>query len=351
VAIVTQPEQADEPPSARIAAAATATPLAVDAPVAEEPVGPASPAVARGLRRLRSLRTFESLANPNFRWYELSQVGAHGAGHMHSLVTGILVFQLTGSFAALGAIALATAVPGLTLSLAGGVIADRLPKRLVQQTSTLLNALNALVLAMLLVAGLLRYEHLLASAVIQGTVSGLMMPSRQSMIPDIVLPRHVMNAVALNNATMTTSRMVMPGIGGVLIALTASYWAYFVIVGCHLFSIVTLFKVPAKAIDVPPTEQVRGREAAARTAEPAKRQSGLRDPRRRDALPRARSHRRGAVARQLRDGDVLDALDADGCTDQHHGYRIGLGVADAWPPSSLASSGRSARRRSRSSCS
>src|SRR5262245_51547793 len=124
----------------------------------------AGPRVPRfSLEALRSLRTFESLKSSVFRWYFLSSFGNFGAMNMQMVVKGFLVYELTGSYAALGALGLANAMPGLGLSLVGGVIADRAPKKVVQQVGISLNALNALTVAMVLVAGLMRWEYLLIS--------------------------------------------------------------------------------------------------------------------------------------------------------------------------------------------
>jgi MFS family permease len=239
------------------------------AAVATDATTQSSPVQRRrlGLHSLRSLRTFDSLRNSTtFRWYFLSMFGNFGAMNMQMVVKGFLVYELTGSYAALGALGLANAMPGLGLSLVGGVIADRVPKKIVQQIGTSLNALNALTLAMILVAGLMRWEYLLISSAAQGVVQGLMMPSRQSMLSDIVYPRYLMNAIALNNVGMNMSRMVMPALGGLLLAATEAYWVFFVMTGFYMFSVVTLFKVPAKPIAIP--EEEREFAAAQRSGRP-----------------------------------------------------------------------------------
>jgi MFS family permease len=227
---------------------------------------PSAPAAKRGLTgRITNLRTFDSLRVANFRWYFISMLGVFGAMNMQMLVRGYIVFQLTGSYVALGTISLANAVPGLVLSLPGGVVADRIPKKLVQQIGNGLNALNTVSIAVLILTGMLSYEWLIANAIIQGVIQALMMPARQSMIPDIVLPRYVMNAVALNNVGMNISRMFMPALGGFILAMTehegegvstGSSIVFFLMAGFYLFSVVTLIRVPSKPIEIPPEERI-----------------------------------------------------------------------------------------------
>src|SRR5262249_43255132 len=73
-------------------------------------------------------RTFGSLADPYSRLLFSGNFLQFGAMQMQQLVRGWLVFHITGSFAALGLISLANAVPGLICSPIGGALADRLPK-------------------------------------------------------------------------------------------------------------------------------------------------------------------------------------------------------------------------------
>ena len=193
-----------------------------------------------------SLRTFESFKIAGYRWFFLAMLGQMASMNMQMLVRGFLVFELTGSYAALGTMSLGNAIPGLMFALFGGVIADRLQKKYVLQVGQLVNAMNAVAVGMLLLFGMLRFEHLMASAVVQGTVMALMMPSRQSMIPEIVGPRRLMNAVALNTAGMNLMRLAVPALGGILLAAADAYYVYFLMTGLYLFAVVTLTKVPSR---------------------------------------------------------------------------------------------------------
>ena len=90
-----------------------------------------SPVAAVSARK--SLKTFDSLSDPSFRWYFCSMLGWFASMNMQQLARGVIVYDMTGSYAALGMISLANAFPGLILSLPGGLVADRLNlKRVVQ---------------------------------------------------------------------------------------------------------------------------------------------------------------------------------------------------------------------------
>ena len=186
------------------------------------------------------LRTFESLNDREFRWFYLALLGQMGAMNMQMLARGYLAFELTGSFAALGLIGLANAIPMLALSLYGGVIADRFPKKRVLQAGQAVSALIALCVGLLLVADLLTFPYLLAAGAVQGVVMALMMPSRQSILPEVIGMERLMNAVSLQAAGMNLMRLLGPAAGGFLIAWVGAEALYFIMTAMYLIAVVAL---------------------------------------------------------------------------------------------------------------
>ena len=168
--------------------------------------------------------TFSALNDSNFRLLYFGNILQFGSMQMQLLVRGFLVFQLTGSFAALGTMALANAVHGLIFSPIGGVVADRAPKKTVTQFAQAYNIGNAAVLAIL--AGVffvlhLAFWHLFLGAALQGGVNSVMMPARQSIISDLVGRERLMNAIALNTSGQNLMQLIGPALGGFLIALVS----------------------------------------------------------------------------------------------------------------------------------
>ena len=216
---------------------------AIDA--AEAPLALGRPATA-GVGGRLARTTFASLSEPVFRWFFLGQMGQSGAMQLQQLLRGYLIFQLTGSFAALGVMSLAQAVPMLTLSLPGGILADRLPRKHVVQAGQVVNVANAVVLAVIVAGGWLRVEHLIASAAVQGVVMSLMMPARQSMIPDIIPAGRLTNAIALNSAGMQSMRLFAPGAGGALTAWAGADWGYGVTAALYLVAILGIMPIPTR---------------------------------------------------------------------------------------------------------
>ena len=206
--------------------------------------------------------TFDSLLHAPFRWYMAAMLGWHSAMNMQMLLRGYLAYELTGSFAALGMMGLGSAVPMLTLSVWGGVIADRVPRKTVVQLGQSASVIAALAMAGLLFADLLRFEHLFAAAVFQGTVMALMMPSQQAMLPEVVGLDRMMNAVPLNAASMNLMQIFAPAAGGFLIVVIGPGMVYMTMAGLFAISVATLFRVRTAPLGAGRAGRGGGRHAA-----------------------------------------------------------------------------------------
>ncbi len=234
--------------AAPVTAAAAAAPPRRPGPPAPAERGAGGPARGKGV----SLRTFDSLRVPGFRWFLLAQFGTFGAMNMQMLVNGYLVFTLTGSFAALGTVALARSLPGLGLSMVGGMLADRLPRKYLVQAGQLMSATIAVGVGLLLYFDMLRFEHLLVSSFLQGGTMALMMPARQSMLPALVGMDRLQNATALGMGAMNIMRMFGPALGGFMLAATGGEYVYFLMTALYLYSALVYIRVPNSSnISVP----------------------------------------------------------------------------------------------------
>lgn len=161
-------------------------------------------------------RTFRSLGNTEFRFLWTGSLLAMGAMQMMAFAQGFYVYDLTGDPKLLGVVTAANGVPGLALSLFGGVFVDRWEKRGIIQVSQLLFAAMAMSIAALIFTDAIHWTHLMVAAFIQGCIMPFMMPARQAIVPQVV-PRHlIMNAAALSALVMSVTTMAAPAIAGPL---------------------------------------------------------------------------------------------------------------------------------------
>ena len=204
-------------------------------------------------------RVFGALGdNPHYRQYWLGNQANTLVMQMQQVANGYLAYTLTGSAAALGAVAFAQSVPMLVISPVGGVIADRLEKRGVLLWMQAVQCLVSLIIGILVALDRIEYWHLVVSAVIQGVSFAIMLPTRQSWIPQLV-PRHdLTSALALNNAGMNASRVVGPSLAGVLIAV-----AWFCVRGVYFLRVLAFVWVMYTLLQIP----IRGEPEAKSTTE------------------------------------------------------------------------------------
>ena len=106
----------------------------------------------------RNLKTFDSLKNPAFRSYYSGLLCNMVSMNIQIVARSLLIYRLTGSAAILGLLALSHALPMVCLSLFGGVIADRLPKKQVLVVGHGCLSVIAFAVALSLALGYLRLK-------------------------------------------------------------------------------------------------------------------------------------------------------------------------------------------------
>lgn len=171
----------------------------------------------RGLDRA-GRRTFAALAVPNFRRYFAGQSISLVGTWMQTVAQSWLVLQLSGSPTVLGLVVAAQFLPVLLVGAYGGVLADRYDKRRLMMVTQSTMALLALGLGLLTQAHLIRLWMVVAFALALGIVNALDNPARQTLVPEMVPPAMLQNAVSLNSVMVNAARAVGPAAAGILIA-------------------------------------------------------------------------------------------------------------------------------------
>ena len=164
------------------------------------------------------LRTFSALKHRNFRLFWTGQLVSLIGTWMQTTGQAWLVLQLTHSAWLLGVVGALQFLPVMLLSLFGGVIADRVPKRTLLLFTQSFATLQAIILWLLVVTGTVQIWHILVLALMLGVTNALDMPARQSFVVEMVGREDLPNAVALNSSLFNMARLVGPGIAGLLIA-------------------------------------------------------------------------------------------------------------------------------------
>jgi len=172
--------------------------------------------------------TYPALGYPAYRLYWGSSVVSLTGMWMQALAQGWLVLSLTDSPLMLGLVGAVWAVPNLALSLIGGVVADRMDRRRLLMVTRSVGVVTSLAIAALVATGLIQVWHVFAASVVMGGVSAFDMPSSQALVPSLVHPRHLMNAIALLSAAFNGTRVVGPSLAGVFVAEFGVAWCYLI---------------------------------------------------------------------------------------------------------------------------
>ncbi|MCK4863133.1 MAG: MFS transporter [Dehalococcoidales bacterium] len=200
--------------------------------------------------KLSNIRTFSSLKNPVFRLYYIGMVGQWSSMNMQIVARSLLIYRISGSGAILGLASLANAIPTIIFSLYGGALADRLQKKDILLFSMIGSMLVSLVVAFALTMGYLSEDVpgswwiLVVTAAIQGAIMGLMMPSRQAIISEIVDREQVMNAVSLNTMGMNAFRILAPAATGFLIDAFDFASVYYISGAMYGLASICMFLMP-----------------------------------------------------------------------------------------------------------
>ena len=165
-------------------------------------------------------RAFVALRQRNYRLFWSGQLISVMGTWMQLIGQAWLVLELTHSAWQLGLVGALQALPLLLLSIFAGVFADRWPKRgvlLVTQTAAMIQA--ALLWAVI-ATGVIQVWHIYILALLLGISSSLGRPASRAYLVELVGREDLPNAAALNSALSSLARIVGPGLGGIIIAVS-----------------------------------------------------------------------------------------------------------------------------------
>ncbi len=201
-------------------------------------------------RRLLAIgrSTFSSLKVPNYRLYFSGQLISLIGTWMQTTAQAWLVLTLTNSPTTLGLVVALQTIPVMLLGPYGGVIADRVDKRRLMVVLQSMMGLQALVLGLLSVFGIVRLWEICVLAVVLGLNNTFEMPARQAFVREMVGKDELRNAITLNSVTANAARAVGPAIAGVLIATAGVGWCFLANAASFVAVVVSLIVMDRAAL-------------------------------------------------------------------------------------------------------
>ena len=145
---------------------------------------------------------------------------------MQKLAQSWLVLQLSNRPFLLGLDSFLGEIPIFLFSLVGGVVADRFDRRKLLIGSQLVQMSCAFLLAGLFAAGMREVWPILALSFVVGLAQAFGGPAYQALIPTLVSPKDLPNAIALNSIQFNLARVIGPVLGGLALARLGAAWCF-----------------------------------------------------------------------------------------------------------------------------
>lgn len=170
----------------------------------------------------RSLRA--PLASPAFRWLLTGRTVNLLGSAVAPIALAFAVLDLTGSTTDLGLVVAARSLMNVQLLLYGGVLADRIPRRLLLAGSAAGAAVTQAAVAALVLSGHGQIWSLALLSAVNGAVSGVGMPAALAVLPQTLPAAHLPTGIALARLAGNSTNVLGLAVGGALVAGVGPGW-------------------------------------------------------------------------------------------------------------------------------
>ncbi len=173
-------------------------------------------------------RRYAALHYRNFTLLWSGLIVSNVGTWMQNVANGWLILQLTDSPLWLGLLGLSFAVPMIVLPPLAGPVVDRVHRIRLLFITQSMQALTAAALALLTWTGRVQPWHILVASFVGAALLAFDNPARQALIPDLVQPRDLLNALSLNSGTYTGAALVGPAVAGALLGPLGAGTLFFI---------------------------------------------------------------------------------------------------------------------------
>ncbi|MFI9384661.1 MFS transporter [Kutzneria sp. NPDC052558] len=196
------------------------------------------------------MNRFAPFRDGRFRLFFATYTGSLLGTGMASVALSFAVLGSTGSPADLGYVLAARIVPLVLFLLFGGVLGDRLPRRLVMLTADSIRAVSQGSVALLFALGHPPLGAVMALAAVGGLSEALFSPSMEGLVPALAPREHLPEANALIGLAQSGATIAGPALAGVLVALVGAPAVLAIDALSYALSVVglALLKVPSTAL-------------------------------------------------------------------------------------------------------
>lgn len=166
---------------------------------------------------------------------------------MAPVALAFAVLELGGTATELGLVLTLAILPQVFFLLAGGVLADRLPRHLLMVGSNVAAGLAQGVAAVLLLTGLAEIWHLAVVAFVRAVASSFFFPAQQGIVPQTVPAEMLQAANALLRLMLNATTIGGAALGGLIVAGPGPGWAIAVDALSYLVAAAVLLPMRVRA--------------------------------------------------------------------------------------------------------
>jgi MFS family permease len=148
-----------------------------------------------------------------FRFLWLSQLFSLVGDRLVMVVLALAVTDLTGDPKDVGLVFAARFAPLVLLTLFGGVLADRLPRRAIMVAADAARLLLHAALAALFLAGVVEVWHIILIEALFAVAEAFAVPAYQGLIPQTVPEEEIQDATALSTLSRNAATLLGPALG------------------------------------------------------------------------------------------------------------------------------------------
>ena len=210
----------------------------------------------------RRFKFLTVLRNRDYRTYYLGMVASVTSVLAMTTAQGWLIFDMTGSPAALGVIAGLQALPGLVFNLVAGALADRIDPRRIIIYGEGTASLTMIALGVVVVTGTVEVWHVAAAAFITGVATSFDQPARRAVWPLLIPREQMIFGSSMNASVWNGTQIIAPSVAGTTIAVVGGLSGdYRLGAGVVYFMLATGFASMAVAmvvINLPEVQRSRG---------------------------------------------------------------------------------------------
>ena len=164
------------------------------------------------------ISAWKPLRQPVFRALWIASLTSNIGTWMQNVGAAWLMTSLTPSPVVVALVQAATSLPVFLVGLPAGALADIVDRRRLLIVSQGWMLLSAAALGVLTLIGFMSPWILLALTFALGLGAAMNTPAWQAIVPEVVSPSELQEAVALNAAGFNVARAVGPALGGLIVA-------------------------------------------------------------------------------------------------------------------------------------